>query len=332
MAEFCLSPLRGITDALFRHAFERRFGRFDRIVTPFIPMIIGNQVKDHHIRDVLTDKRDNRVIPQILGRDTGGFLVLSRKFADLGFASVNWNLGCPAPLVVKKTRGCGLLPHKDIIENFLNVVVPKLPIPMSIKARLGYESPNELEELIPLFNNYPIKELMIHPRTGTQLYGGAADIDRFEKCLNLSKHPVAYSGDIVSVDSFRRLAERFPSVNSWMIGRGIVRNPFLLAELRKYAADGAASAEPLSASAKKTLSAEDNSRITGFLNDLVEICKKRSHPINILGRMKEIWKYLGDGIDGWEELSKKVIQCQSLQEYIALTPQAPCPSTAPRAI
>jgi tRNA-dihydrouridine synthase B len=310
---FYLSPLRGITDKIFRAAYERHFGRFDRMVAPFIPTISGSRVRDHHIRDLLPDNdsrinNDNngRLIPQIIGRDPSGFLLLSREFADTGFPSVNWNLGCPAPLVAKKARGCGLLPHREIIEKFLDEVIPKLPLPLSIKARLGYETPDELEALIPLFNNYPLKELMIHPRTGIQLYGGAVDIDRFEACLNISKHTVVYNGDITSVDTFKRLSDRFPRVNKWMIGRGIVRNPFLLDELRRYI--DKAESSVLTASTKQ-------SQITDFLNDLLDACKDHPRPIKVLGRMKEIWRYLGDGIDGWENLSKNVIRCRSLREY-----------------
>jgi tRNA-dihydrouridine synthase B len=310
MANFYLAPLRGITDGIFRRAYERCFGRFDHIVSPFIPIVLGNQIKDHHIRDILSDKGGSRMIPQIIGREPDGFLLLSRKFADLGFTSVNWNLGCPAPLVAKKTRGCGLLPHIDVIKQFLDEVTPKLPLPLSIKARLGYESPSDLEALIPIFNNYPMKELIIHPRIGTQLYDGTVDLDRFETCLNMSKHPVVYNGDIISVDKFKQLSDRFPNVDGWMIGRGIVRNPFLLDELRKYA-DG-------TISTGHTLSPEEISQIKSFLNDLVNACKDNTHPINILGRMKEIWKYLGSGIDGWEDLSKKVLKCASLQEYLTL--------------
>ncbi|MDR2693706.1 MAG: tRNA-dihydrouridine synthase family protein [Chitinispirillales bacterium] len=320
MADFYLSPLRGITDKIFRTAYERRFGRFDRMVAPFVPTILGNRVKNHHIRDLLPaistspdgPPVDKRLIPQIIGREPGGFLLLSRKFADMGFTSVNWNLGCPAPLVAKKTRGCGLLPHKDIIGRFLDGVIPKLPLPLSIKTRLGYESPNDLEALIPLFNGYPIKELIIHPRTGIQLYGGTADLDRFESCLNISKHTVVYNGDIVSVDTFKRLADRFPSVNKWMLGRGIVMNPFLLTELREYV-DGTGETKP-AVSTVPAVSTKQ-SMITGFLDDILDACKNHPCPIKVLGRMKEIWRYLGSGIDGWEELSKRVVRCASLREY-----------------
>jgi tRNA-dihydrouridine synthase len=310
--KFYLAPLRGITDKIFRGVYEARFGRFDYMLAPFVPTILGKRVREHHIRDLLPGAAGaggGRLIPQIIGRDPEGFLPLSRGFAELGFPSVNWNLGCPAPQVAKKKRGCGLLPHTDIIKRFLDETVPKLPLPLSIKARLGYESPRELEALIPLFNDYPLEELIIHPRTGIQLYGGEVDINGFEACLNMSRHPVAYNGDIVSVAAFKRLTERFPNVSRWMTGRGVVMNPFLLRELRAAAVHGTTE------STGTMSSVESVGTVEGFLNDLLEACEEHRHPIKTLGKMKEIWGYLGRGIAGWEEAAKRVIRCKSLEEY-----------------
>jgi tRNA-dihydrouridine synthase len=114
---------------------------------------------------------------------------------------------------------------------------------------------------------------------------------------------VAYNGDIVSVGAFKRLTERFPNVNRWMVGRGVVGNPFLLGELR--AAEDGGSME----------SAESINAAADFLNDLLEAHRDHPRPLKTLGKMKEIWGYLGRGFDGWDELSKRVIQCRSLEEY-----------------
>jgi tRNA-dihydrouridine synthase len=306
--EFYLAPLRGITDKIFRAVYEAHFGRFDRLFAPFVATVLGKRVRDCHISDLLPGGAgDGRLIPQIIGRDSAGFLLLGRRFADMGFPSVNWNLGCPAPQVAKKARGCGLLPHADIIKRFLDETVPRLPLPLSIKARLGYESPGELEALVPLFNDYPLEELLIHPRTGAQLYGGAVNLDRFEACLDISKHTVAYNGDITSVGAFKRLAARFPGVNRWMVGRGIVGNPFLLGELR--GADDCRRERSEAAREAATL------KLADFLNGLLDARDCRRHPLKTLGKMKEIWGYLGGGIDGWAEPARRVIRCKTLEEY-----------------
>jgi len=293
--KYYLAPLRGITDVTFRNVYERHFGKFDYMLAPFVSTILGTRVKEYHIKDILPgdDNDPERLIPQIIGNDPGGFLLLCNKFADLGFASVNWNLGCPAPLITKKRRGSGLLPHKDIIERFLDDIVPKLSIPLSVKVRLGLENKDDLEGLMPIFNTYPLKEIIIHPRIGVQMYDGTVDIDKFEICLRKSTHTTVYNGDICTVDDFNRLATRFPDVNRWMIGRGLIKNPCLMNELR----------------------GEKPGSIRIFLDDLLDACKGHPHPIKTLGRMKEIWRYLSDGIDPGGESGEKILRCESLSEY-----------------
>jgi tRNA-dihydrouridine synthase len=268
------------------------------MVAPFVSTVRGNRVADCYFKDTLPQNNDTkRVIPQIIGSESVGFLLLSRRFADFGFETVNWNLGCPAPLITRKKRGSGLLPHKDIIERFLDETLPQLPVSLSIKVRLGLENKSDLEELIPIFNNYPIKEMIIHPRTGRQLYGGSADIDAFQKCFEMCNHTVVYNGDIQTVDFFNHLKRRFPTINRWMIGRGIIIDPYLLEALKGEAAD---------LSAKK---------LHIFLNELLEINSNILPPANVLGKMKEMWRFLGEGLDKSGELSGEILHSSSLQEY-----------------
>jgi len=302
--KFYLAPLRGITDRVFRDTYEKHFGRFDYMLAPFVSTIRGNRVRDYHIEDLLPANNEScrkRLIPQIIGNDSEGFLLLSRKFADLGFECVNWNLGCPAPLITRKKRGSGLLPHKDIIEQFLEDVIPKLTIPLSIKTRLGLDNKDDLGVLMPIFNNYPLKEIIIHPRTGSQLYGGTVDIDKFETFLHKSVHTVVYNGDIRTAIDFKYLTDRFPNVDRWMIGRGIIMNPYLLDELK---------GEAITSGDKNICG------IRNFLDDLLQACQSDPpHPGRILGRMKGIWEYLAPNLDETGELGKKIMRCETLAAY-----------------
>ena len=87
-------------------------------------------------------------------------------------------------------------------------------------------------QLIPIFNRFPLEELVIHPGTGAQMYDGEVDLDMFEQCLGLSQHRVAYNGDIDSLEKFKMLSQRFGSVKRWMIGRGLIGNPFLSEKIK----------------------------------------------------------------------------------------------------
>jgi len=197
-------------------------------VAPFISSKRDNVIKPKYIRDVLPENNLRLpVVPQILSKSAREFSVLANHLYDLGYETVNWNLGCPFPMVTKKFRGAGMLPHTEMIREFLDNALSSLKGSLSIKIRLGWSSAEDIFRLIPILNAYPIKELIIHPRTGLQRYDGEVDLDAFEKCLPLITHPVVYNGDIRTREDFERLARRFHSVRRWMLGRGCLGDPFL---------------------------------------------------------------------------------------------------------
>lgn len=229
----CLAPLRGLTGAIFRNTYAEFFDGIDRAVAPFLTTIESTRIKSGQLRELLPENnRRMPVVPQILSKQADKFIHLSRALQDLGYDTVNWNLGCPFPRVARKKRGSGLLPHPDLVDAFLERVFSSLSVRISIKARLGRHGPDEIFTLLPVFNRYPIEELILHPRTGVQMYAGRPDLDTFEKCLPLCRCPLTYNGDIESKTDFDRLQMRFPAITTWMIGRGILSNPFLPAIIK----------------------------------------------------------------------------------------------------
>ena len=223
-----MGPIRGGTDHVYRNAFADHFNGYDLAVAPFVNCIGANRIRPKYVRGLLPENNTGMpVIPQILSKSAEGFVNMGNFLADLGYDTVNWNLGCPYPQVANKQRGSGLLPHPDRIRAFLDQAIPGLHGELTIKTRLGREHRDELFALMPVFNDYPINEIIIHPRTGHQMYEGVPDLDAFEACLSMSRHPVVYNGDIRTADDFRRLARRFPNIDRWMIGRWALVDPFL---------------------------------------------------------------------------------------------------------
>lgn len=223
-----LAPMQGLTDVTFRNTFTAFFTGIDLAVAPFIATVSCPKIGPSLLSDVLPTKNSALpVIPQILGNSAEDFIRMTECLTDLGYNRVNWNLGCPYPRVVKKSRGSGLLPHPDRIDAFLDQVMSDIKVKLSIKTRVGRFDASEIHKLIPIFNRYPISEIIIHPRTGVQMYTGLPDLAAFEHCLNHLSHPVIYNGDIHCLADFQRLEKRFPSVRGWMAGRGVVADPFL---------------------------------------------------------------------------------------------------------
>jgi tRNA-dihydrouridine synthase len=130
-------------------------------------------------------------------------------------------------MVTKRGLGSGLLKHKEKIDALLTRVSDQSDISISLKMRLGYENRNEIIDLLPMLEKHKIKNMVIHPRLGRQLYKGEVDLDLFQRCINNTSHQICYNGDIDSMVKFRELRQRFPSIKSWALGRGIIANPFL---------------------------------------------------------------------------------------------------------
>ena len=128
--------------------------------------------------------------------------------------------------------GSGLLSMPEKIDEILTRVSTETDIQVSVKMRLGYESPQEIYYVLPVLEKYRLANITIHPRIGKQLYRGEVDLKAFEECLGQTSHKIFYNGDITSVQSFREMKERFPTINHWMIGRGLIADPFLPAMIK----------------------------------------------------------------------------------------------------
>ena len=222
------SPLQGFTDFRFRNAFHRYFGGIDTFYSPYIKLNGKLVIKGSYERDILPENNTTlEVIPQIITNDAEEFLFVANYVQQLGYKELNWNLGCPYPMVAKCGMGSGLISNTSQIEHILKRVHNETDIIVSMKMRMGYENPTEILDVFPILEQYPIKNIAIHARIGKQLYKGGVDLDSFQKCLDTSKQKIYYNGDITSVEKFRMMQERFPSIDHWMIGRGLIADPFL---------------------------------------------------------------------------------------------------------
>ena len=222
------SPLQGFTDFRFRNAFHKYFGGIDTFYSPYIKLNGKLVVKGSYERDILPENNSTlEVIPQIITNDAEEFLFVAKYVQQFGYKELNWNLGCPYPMVAKCGIGSGLIRNTDQIEHILKRVHNETDIIVSMKMRMGYENPTEILDVFPILEQYPIKNIAIHARIGKQLYKGGVDLDSFQKCLDTSKQKIYYNGDITSVTKFNELQERFPSIDHFMIGRGLIADPFL---------------------------------------------------------------------------------------------------------
>ena len=227
------APLQEFTDFVYRRAHATHFGGIDKYFAPYILLQKDGGLKKSHLRDTAPDNCPGyKLVPQIMVGNSADFLLLARHLSDMGYGEVNWNLGCPYPMVTRKVMGAGLLPEPEKIREILENSMPKLDCRISVKLRAGLVSEEEILKVIPVLNDFPLSEVIFHPRIAKQLYSGAADKELFGQVSGMFNQTPVYNGDLLTTEDFREEQERFGNVNTWMIGRGLLKNPFLAAEIK----------------------------------------------------------------------------------------------------
>jgi tRNA-dihydrouridine synthase len=298
------SPLQGFTDYRFRNAFQHYFGGIDTFYSPYIKLNGKLAIKGSYERDILPENNTTlEVIPQIITNDAEEFLFVANYVQQLGYKELNWNLGCPYPMVAKCGMGSGLISNTSQIEHILKRVHTETDIIVSMKMRMGYENPTEILDVFPILEQYPIKNIAIHARIGKQLYKGGVDLDSFQKCLDHTKHKIYYNGDITSVEKLRMMQERFPSIDHWMIGRGLISDPFLPSMIKNNTTEYPKNRLEIFESFHDTIYHDYDAYLSG--------------PTPIRMKMLGFWEYFSESFSNPQKTFKKIKKAGNSKNYEA---------------
>ncbi|MBL4724159.1 MAG: tRNA-dihydrouridine synthase family protein, partial [Lutibacter sp.] len=298
------SPLQGFTDFRFRNAFNTYFGGIDTFYSPYIRLNGKFKIKPAYERDLLPENNKGlEVIPQIITNSAEEFLFVANYVQQLGYNELNWNLGCPYPMVTKCGMGSGLISDADKINQILKKVHTESDIRVSMKMRLGYENSEEILNVLPVLDNYPLKNIAIHARIGKQLYKGGVNLNAFQECIDNTKHTLYYNGDITTVAKFREMQARFPSINHWMIGRGLISDPFL----------------PSMIKSDSTLYPENKLETFKAFHDTLYLCyiQSLSGASHLLLKMYHLWEYFSVLFSNPRKTLKKIKKAKSIRAYEA---------------
>lgn len=297
---YYFAPLEGVTDSVYRRAHHAYFPGVTRYYMPFLSPTVHRSLTPRETRELPpADSVSFAAVPQLLTKVPEDFLWAARTCQALGYREVNLNLGCPSGTVTAKGKGAGMLRDPDALDRFLDAVFGETPLPISVKTRLGFASPEEFPRLLEVMNRYPIAELTVHPRVRSAFYSGAVELESFRYALQNSKAPVCYNGDLCSLGQLRALEAAFPQVGSVMLGRGLVADPGMLSP-------GGTTKEALKP-------------FTDML--LEEYQTAFGGARNAMFRLKEHWRYLLCLFEGGEKLGKQLRKTTDLAEYKAITAQ-----------
>lgn len=233
---YYMAPLEEVTGYVYRNAYHRHFYPFDKYFAPFIAAKEqkGRLLNYKERNDILPENnRGLYLVPQILTNNSEAFIRTAKGMQEYGYEEINLNLGCPSKTVVNGGRGSGFLADREGLQRFLDEIFESLggKIKISIKTRLGRYEPEEIGLLMEIFNQYPLEELIIHPRVREDFYRGTPRMDAFARAYQMHQASLCYNGDIFTPEDLDKIQKEFPQVTSVMIGRGVLRNPGLLGQI-----------------------------------------------------------------------------------------------------
>ncbi len=298
--ELYFAPMEGITGPQFRRAHQRYFSGIDRYYLPFISPTQDHVFTPKELRNVDPEANEGiPVVPQLLTRQPADFIWAARELAAMGYKEVNLNAGCPSGTVVAKGKGAGMLSDPQKLDEFLQEIFSAElgGTKISVKTRLGMESPQEFPQLLEVFNRHPIALLILHPRVREDYYKVPVRWEEFVKVLPNIACPVCYNGGIVTADGCRQAAQQWTGVESFMLGQGILTNPALAQQ-----AKGGQGLE------RDRLQAFHDQLYQNYLKDF-------KNERNTVFHMKELWRYLSRMFDGGEKLFKQIRKAQDSSSY-----------------
>ena len=298
--QYYFAPMEGLTDSVYRRLHHKYFPGADRYYMPFFSPTVHRQLTARESRELPeADSVDFSAVPQVLTKVPEDFLWAAEVIRDRGYREVNLNLGCPSGTVTAKGKGAGMLADPEALDRFLEAVFAKCPIAISVKTRLGLQSPGEFPTLLEVFNRYPIRELTLHPRVRQEFYGSDVHMDWFCYALENSTNPLCYNGNLCTRDQLQAFQKAYPQVSAVMIGRGLIGDPGMLSP-------GGTTVPALEA----------------FFDELLETYTDLfGGPRNAMFRLKENWFYLLRRFEGSEKLGKQLRKATDITVYKSLTAQ-----------
>lgn len=299
-----LAPMEGVTDITFRRLI-RSIGGCGMTFTEFIPALGLSRRSARELLAATFDEDEAPITLQVFGNDPAVLAEGARVAADLGVTAIDLNMGCPSKKVCAHSGGSSLLREPDRVRRIVAAMRAAVDLPFTVKMRTGWSPETEnAVEIARICEGEGAEALAVHWRTRVEAYGGERRLDTIAAVKAAVTVPVLANGDIVdaasALDTLRRTG-----VDGLMIGRGAIRNPWVFLEILA-ALDGRSAPVVDAAEKRRVLLA-----YFGAIRDTFR------HEKAALGRFKKIAKYFADGLDGGDEMKRRILHASSPDEAIA---------------
>jgi len=232
-----LAPMAGVTDTAYR-IIAHDMG---------CPLCYAEMVSSQgiHFRNertltMLESEPGERPLAMQIFANTPEMAAEAAKYVeDLGTADIlDFNMGCPAPKIVKNGEGSALMRDPDKAYAILSAIRKAVKMPFTVKMRKGWDDDHvNVLEIAKIAEAAGVDAIAVHGRTREQFYSGKADWDIIAEVKKTVKVPVIANGDVRTCQDLQKILDE-TSADGVMIGRGAQGNPWIFKQLTHFLRTG----------------------------------------------------------------------------------------------
>jgi tRNA-dihydrouridine synthase len=300
-----LAPMQGLTNKALRAYFIETV-RPDVVFTEFIRVNAAAAVKKlapSDLRQMAAEEDGTPLVVQLVGHGRESLVSAAKTAREMGAVHINLNVGCPYGRMTSGFTGGGMLRKPDELAEVIPSLRDAVSGSFSVKIRAGYNDPEQIFSLLPLFESAGVDFLVLHPRTVVQEYEGCADHTVTARVVSATRLPVIANGDIRTVADGEKIM-RLTGAAGLMLGRGTIADPLLFKRLR-----GEADALPDPGTRR--------SELVVYLRKMLERYRLVfCGDMQVLGKLKAIVKHMDD--PDLEKMLKKLRRAASLRSFMEI--------------
>ncbi len=226
-----LAPMQDVTDLPFMRLISR-YGNADVYFTEYFRVLPQSRLDPHILSSITQNSTGRPVVAQMIGNDIAALVRTARELQQHPVAAIDLNLGCPVPIVYRKCAGGGLLRDPERVDQILGALREAVEIPLTVKTRIGFDDAGVFDELLPIFARHSLDLVTVHARTVKEMYRSAPRYEFIARAVEALGCPVLANGNIYSAAKAEEVLG-LTSAHGLMIGRGVIRNPWLFRQIRE---------------------------------------------------------------------------------------------------
>ena len=278
-----LAPMQDVTDLPFWKLMTA-YGGADVYVTEYFRVHPTSNLEPCILRSITDNPTGRPVIAQMIGNDIPSLVRAAQELQQYPIVAVDLNLGCPAPVVYRKCAGGGLLREPQRVAAILGALRDAISIKFTVKTRIGFDSAEVFDELLPIFAKQSIDLLTVHGRTVQEMYRSEVHYDLIARAVAELPFPVLANGNVYSAQNADEIL-RLTGAKGLMIGRGAIRNPWLFHQIRQHQRG-------------ETIFTPTGQDVLAYVLALYEaVCSPDVREISQVQKMKKYMNYLGVGVE-----------------------------------